>query len=197
MIDRSDFSNSLAQIVQKEGLQQALTWTGEQLALADSQMQANTPTPQMADDMLFAASAHLACLAEAGLYVDAMATGVMAILTMLRHGITPPHLPRTYTALIANLAFLPQAVDMQTNMQYSAQWQTIAAQIAALTKASAQKFFPQGAPPEIEQALRQLQQLIDMTPAENLRIDGADITPTHAADIFTQAIVLLAPFIEA
>lgn len=195
-MNREDIRKRLFEILDSEGLQAAASWSGQLLASTDSDMRGKHPDPLLAENLIAAAAAHIGCLCELNLYVDALATGAMTVLTMLKHGVTPPHVALSYVEFIQMLAYLPQAVDQQTQGRYSEQFQLLGAQIAALAAASAKKFFPENTPETIARNLAQFEPFLASLPPERLTIEGRDINPAHAADIFTQAIVTLSPFIE-
>ena len=86
---------------------EALRQSGEDTARhAERLRTASENRPAIARDLLMASAAHIHHLEAAGMGPDAVATGVMTLLTVLHHRINPEDIDDVYTAYLQDLFLL-------------------------------------------------------------------------------------------
>lgn len=169
-----------------------LAWTGEQLAAAAEDLRRSAPDDRtaMALYVMYVSRPHISCLYDAGMPLDALATGLMVLMSCLVQRVDPAQFPTGYVAYLQNLFVL--ATALAGNPQLLAadpdgHLGRIAAMLGTLEVATVEAM--PGVLPrtflETDAAIRA--EIDELAPSERT-FDGRPVTATMALDIAADSI---------
>lgn len=187
-MNRNVFQREFAQIIQCEGLEQAVRWSGEELAKADAALRhaasSGGATPLDAEDFLFVADAHIACLGELNLDMEALGTVAMALVNILRTGVQPPQIRQSYIMMLLKAVHYAYKLHMESgDVAVADSVESILSQQAALFIASYDEFMG-------ENAQNRFLEIRALVP-EGYTFFGRKVVPTLAIDIFADTLARL------
>lgn len=166
-----------------------VAWTGMQLAAASERLRecAIELRAQRAAEMLVIARAHTAALQDSDMPLEALATNVVALLTVIVARANPEDLASPYLLMLQETAVLATAMAMQARIDDpDGHLNTIAGKLAALSRATLHAFQDITTIPS--QATIADAMLADAIPA----LDApSDVTATMAIDILADSAARL------
>lgn len=187
----SAFKAEMQRLAEKGDGRDLLAWTGEQLAAAAEELRRSAPDDRtaMALYVMYVSRPHISCLYDAGMPLDALATGLMVLMSCLVQKADPEQMPSGYVAYLQNLFVL--ATALASNSQLLAadpdgHLGRIAAMLGALEAATVEAMpaLPQQFL-DTDAAIRA--EINELAPSERT-FDGLPVTATMALDIAADSI---------
>ena len=169
-----------------------LRWTGEELARAAERLRTapEADRPLRAEEMLVTAHHHIQALADAGMADQALATSLLAPLTVIMSHVSPEAIPVPYCHSLALAAMA--ATDYFGTQQTSGAADmaaAIAGAVTALFAATVRAYSAGGAIPEQLVTLAgQLTEVAKANDTYTATFDGHEIVPTMAIDILVDSL---------
>lgn len=177
-------------------LRDALATTGEDTArFAERLRNPETASPEVALKLMGASKEHIACLVQADMAAEGLATGVVALLTVLACRISPDDIVLQYCDYLQTLYGLSTCVIQSHELPAESQAHlvNVSMELGALTAVTDRKFADIL---DKNEALHRRAELIDSmfenAPDDFWKFKGADVVPTMAIDILADCCSRLA-----
>jgi len=177
-------------------IDEALRKSGEDTArLAERLRNRSKDRNKTASDLLIASATHMKCLEAAGMGVDALATGVMTLLTVIHNKINPEEIADIYTAYLQDLFILSLRICRSTSddMQTAEHLMEISMRLGSLSIVT---FKALCSGEKHHKALSErndaFEEMFKDAPAEFWQFQNETIRPQSAIDILTDSAARLA-----
>lgn len=187
----SAFKAEMQRLAEKGDGRDMLAWTGEQLAAAAEELRKSAPDDRtaMALYVMYVSRPHISCLYDAGMPLDALATGLMVLMSCLVQRVDPAQFPSGYVAYLQNLFVL--ATALASNPQLLAtdpdgHLGRIAAMLGTLEVATVETM--SGLPQQFLDTDAAIRAEIDELAPSERTFDGHPVTATMALDIAADSI---------
>ena len=177
-----------------EGPEAVLRWTGEQLAAAGERLRTaeGDTRAARAAELLVIAYPHVESLSGAGMADEALATQVMALLTVLHARVSPEEFPALYLQSLEALCLKASEYVYSVTPDRAMRASQLSASVFGLFIATAHDYIPRfGASDEIRRFYDHLRHISAGSGEDVTHFRGHRIVPTLAIDILTYAALEL------
>ncbi len=177
-------------------LRDALATTGEDTArFAERLRNPETASPEVALQLMGASKEHIVCLIRADMAAEGLATGVVALLTVLACRISPNDISLQYCDYLQTLYVLSTRVLQSDKLSEEARNHlvNVSMELGALTAVTDKEFENTLAKNEaLHRRAELIESMFESAPADFWKFKGVPVVPTMAMDILADCGARLA-----